>query len=80
MASNDVMAVQLDFPLRKIVFEKVKFIGSFNGLLCVSVESGRMFLFNPAIKQLKKIPNLNVDKIPPLVQSYFSTMYIWFWL
>ncbi|XVE81982.1 hypothetical protein DITRI_Ditri15bG0110400 [Diplodiscus trichospermus] len=61
MASNHVMAVELDFPLVKSSLDKVKFLGSFNGLLCISVEPERMFLFNPAIKELKRIPNLNIN-------------------
>lgn len=61
MASNDVMAVKLHFPLIRNSFDKVKFIGSFNGLLCISLKLERLFLFNPATRELKKIPNLYID-------------------
>ncbi|MBA0629037.1 hypothetical protein Godav_023656 [Gossypium davidsonii] len=63
MTSNDVMAVKLHFPLIRSSFDKVKFIGSFNGLLCISLEPERLFLFNPATRELKvkRIPNLDID-------------------
>lgn len=59
MTSNHVTALELDLQMIKSGLDEVKLIGSFNGLLCISVEPERIFLINPAIKEVKKIPNFH---------------------
>ncbi|XVF62731.1 hypothetical protein PTKIN_Ptkin09bG0031600 [Pterospermum kingtungense] len=65
LSSNHLMARELDLELIKSLHDEVKLVGSFNGLLCVSVGPERMFLFNPAMKELKKIPNLDGNIFHP---------------
>ncbi|OIT06973.1 PREDICTED: putative F-box protein At1g47790 [Nicotiana attenuata] len=53
--------VKLDFPCKSSSGE-YKIEGSCNGLLCISVSRRDLFLWNPSIRELKKLP-------PPLASD-----------
>ncbi|KAH0709555.1 hypothetical protein KY284_010982 [Solanum tuberosum] len=49
-------AIDLDYPPKKS-YESIKVVGSINGVICVAIEQKDLFLWNPSIRKLKKLPS-----------------------
>ncbi|XP_031251707.1 F-box/kelch-repeat protein At3g06240-like [Pistacia vera] len=61
---EEVVAVKLDFPLKSIPRnDQVQIFGSCNGLLCIMPVPKVFFLFNPATREAKRIPEFQLTSL-----------------
>ncbi|XP_049406056.1 F-box/kelch-repeat protein At3g23880-like [Solanum stenotomum] len=53
---NVTRAIDLDYPPKKS-YQSIKVVGSVNGVICVAIEQKDLFMWNPSIRKLKKMPS-----------------------
>ncbi|XP_055814316.1 F-box/kelch-repeat protein At3g23880-like [Solanum dulcamara] len=53
-------AIDLDYPPKKS-HQTIKIVGSVNGLICVAIEEKDLFIWNPSIRKLTKLPAYRTD-------------------
>ncbi|XP_015160574.1 F-box/kelch-repeat protein At3g23880-like [Solanum tuberosum] len=56
LSDHVTTTIDLDYPPKES-HQSTKIVGSVNGLICVAIEKKDLFLWNPSIRKLKKLPD-----------------------
>ncbi|XP_027116778.2 F-box/kelch-repeat protein At3g23880 [Coffea arabica] len=56
---SSIQVIDIDYPM-KSPHKSVWVVGSCDGLVCIAIEENDLFLWNPAIRKYKKLPDLAI--------------------